>query len=164
MGRQSHRLRDVWARNHRQFCFYNRMKNISHKILAYQRWTCGFPNRGGRYRQVLNALRKLRRVQQKLPARHQRPTGMFEHFWGAAEPVASRCELVSDVLSGVFFLMRVSEVEQVTCDNVLLGDDIDGDAALTSFLPKSKTYQYNEGGKVRKAIPIIFRPARAVSQ
>ena len=69
------------------------------------------------------------------------------------------------ILAGVFYCLRISELDRLTWEKLEIGEDIDGDTTLTLSLTSSKTDQFNEGAtKVLKTPQSDLRPVRMLSR
>ena len=148
----------------------NSAPTIGGKVSAIRFWRiiAGYPDftlGGGRYRQVLKALKKTHKIRRKLPVNHDMLTWLCGGFLTGAEISSGRFEIVCAILVGFFYCLRISELERLTWGKLVPGVDIDGDATLTLSSASSKTDQFNEGAtKVLKTLQSDLRPVRMLSR
>ena len=128
----------------------NACPKIRGKLPAIRFWRvvsgrADFSSGGGSFKQVMKSLRRKRKVNRKRPVTYDMLQWLYRDFWLSGPTSGARCGIMCAVLLGFFFLLRISEIEQCTWDNVTLGEDRDNDDIAALVPPKCKTDQFNDG-------------------
>ena len=143
----------------------NTAPTITSKISAIRYWhvISGYPDfsvGGGRFRHVLKGLRREHKVKRKLPVTFEILDWIYHEYW-QGDASTLRTEVMAAILIGFFFLLRISEVEQLTWGHVTLSTDVEDEQTITVEIAKSKTDQYNDGDvKVLKSMNHHLCPVR----